>query len=323
MARTIEALRVHRDLTVDVGAIPVPTLGSGEVRVRTGAAGVCGSDVHAAQTGAWIEYWPATTGHEVAGVVVESSDEDIAVGARVVVDSRIPCRACEDCAHSTRLCGHLTWLGESRPGGFAEELVVPAADVYPIADDALPIDIAVLAEPLAVVQTTLRHVPEGTRTVLVQGYGPIGALAHRVLQGRGVEVFVAEPHPGRLAAAIERGARAAVEPFGRIDVVIDAAGYRGSVAAAFAAVRRGGTVLVVAIGAHPIGISAQALVEKSVSIATSVGFDDDSIPRAIDALAADPELFGDVVSDRIPLSDLPPRLTAPAPTLGKIVVTFA
>ncbi|WP_404444658.1 alcohol dehydrogenase catalytic domain-containing protein [Microbacterium marinum] len=323
MARTIRALRLHRDLTADVAEIVAPHLAEGEVRVRSGAAGICGSDVHAAQTGAWIEYWPATTGHEVAGTVVESAAAGIAVGSRVIVDSRIPCRACADCAVSPRLCAHLTWLGESRPGGFAEELTASAADVHPVADDALPLDVAVLAEPLAVVLQALRGVPAEARTVLIQGYGPIGALAHLVLRGRGVEVAVAETHPGRLAAAVARGAVAAADGPKRIDVVIDAAGYRGSVAVAFAAVRRGGTVLVIAIGDHPIDISAQALVEKGVSILTSVGFDDDGIPAAIATLAAEPAAFADVVSDRIPLDDLPARLTAPAPTLGKVVVAFA
>lgn len=327
MARTVQALRLHRDLTADVADVPAPVLLAGEVRVRTGGAGICGSDLHSAQTGAWIEYWPATTGHEVAGTVVESAVDGVAVGTRVVVDSRIPCRHCDDCARSPRLCGTLTWLGESRPGGFAEELAVPAADVYPIADDALPIDTAALAEPLAVVLTALRRIPDGTRTVLLQGYGPIGALAHLVLQSRGIAVTVAEPHPGRLDAAVARGARPATRTehadVPAPDVVVDAAGYPGSVAAAFDAVRRGGTVLVVAIGDHPIDISAQALVEKGVSIATSVGFDDDGIPEALAVLSADPDAFAGVVSDRIPLADLPPRLLAPTPTLGKVVVTFA
>jgi len=319
MPRTIRALRLHRDLVADVADVAVPDLSHGEVRVRTGAAGICGSDVHAAQTGDWIAYWPATTGHEVAGVVIESRASTVAVGTRVVVDSRVPCRACEDCAVSPRLCAELTWLGESRPGGFAEELAVPATQTYPILDAALPLETAVLAEPLAVVLTALRGIPDGTRTVLVQGYGPIGALAHLVLRGRGVAVSVDEPDPGRRAQALARGAHPAG---GRVDAVLDAAGYPGSVRAAFETVRRGGTVVIVAIGDHPLDISAQALVEKGVSIVTSIGFDDDGIPAALRLLGDDPDAFADVVSDRIRLDQLPARLVAPAPTLGKVVVSF-
>lgn len=322
MTHSAQALRVHRDLVVDIGDIPERTLPPGEVRIRVGAAGICGSDIHAVHTGAWIEYWPATLGHEVAGTVVESENAELSVGTRVVVDSRIPCRACADCAVSPRFCPHLTWLGESRPGGFAEELVVPATVVYPITSDELPIDVAVLAEPLAVVLTAVARLPRGTRTVLIMGYGPIGALCHLVLRDRGIEVTVAETHPGRLATAVARGALSADVASDRIDVVIDSAGFPGSVKVAFGAVRRGGTVLVVAIGGSAIDISAQDLVEKCVTIAPSIGFHDDSIPAALTALIAEPGAFADVVSDRITLEELPARLSAPAPTLGKVVVTF-
>lgn len=50
MARMIEALRLHRDLTVDVASIPAPAMVAGEVRVRTAAARVCGSDLHAVRS---------------------------------------------------------------------------------------------------------------------------------------------------------------------------------------------------------------------------------------------------------------------------------
>lgn len=293
------------------------------MRVRVAAAGVCGSDIHAAQTGAWIDYWPATLGHEVVGTITQSRTLGLPVGTRVAIDSRIPCRACADCAAAPQLCARLTWLGESRPGGFAEEIVVPAAAVYPFAADGLPMEIAVLAEPLAVVLNALDRLPRDVARVLILGYGPIGALSHIVLESRGIQVVVAETHPGRMAAAAARGAVPVDAEAGRIDAAVDAAGFPGSVAAAFAAVRRGGTVVVVAIGDHAIEISAQDLVEKCVTIAPSIGFDDDGIPAALAVLAASPSAFAEVVSDPIALDDLPRRLTEPTSTLGKIVVRFA
>lgn len=309
------AFRVNRDLSLEVGETTRAPIGPGEVRVRPAYAGVCGSDLHAAHTGAWIEYWPATLGHEVVAVVAESSAAVAAVGDRVVVDSRIPCRACADCVVSPRFCADLTWLGESRPGGFATDLVVPASSLFPV-PDGLPLDVAVLAEPLAVVLRALDALPAGAERVLVQGYGPIGALAHRVLAARGVRVAVTEARQDRLDLAASRGA----EPLDRIDAVIDAAGFPGSVRAAVQAVRRGGTVLVVALGAHPIDVVAQDLVERGVQIATSIGFDDGDIPRALELLAADPEGYAAVISTRIPLAELPATLTGRADTLGKLVV---
>ncbi|MCT9001048.1 alcohol dehydrogenase catalytic domain-containing protein [Microbacterium memoriense] len=323
MTHTVRALRVHRDLMTDVGEISAPDIGENEVRVGVAAAGVCGSDIHAVQTGAWIEYWPATLGHEVVGTITESRSPDLAVGTAVAIDSRIPCRACADCAVAPQLCARLTWLGESRPGGFAEEVVVPAAGVYPFDAAILPMEVAVLAEPLAVVLSALLRLPRDAARVLILGYGPIGALSHLVLRSRGIDVIVAESDPGRLAAAAARGAISASTGRERVDAVIDAAGYPGSVATAFTAVRRGGTVVVVALGDHAIDVSAQELVEKCVTIAPSIGFDDDGIPTALAVLAASPSAFADVVSDRIVLDELAKRLAEPTPTLGKIVVTLA
>lgn len=320
LSARVRGVRIHEDLHVDVGEIARAECGYGEVRIRTEATGICGSDVHAARTGAWIAYWPATTGHEVVGVVTDSRHPAVDIGTRVVADSRIPCRECEDCAVSPRLCGNLAWLGESRPGGFATELVMPGADVIPVPDGLAP-DIAVLAEPLAVVLAALDRVPADALHILIIGYGPIGALAHLVLAGRGLDVTVREPDARRRSAAAERGAE--IEGSGRVDVVIDAAGYRGSVAAAFDAVRRGGTVLLVALGAHPIDIPAQDLVEKGVRIETSIGFEDGDIARALTTLAEAPEAFAPVVSHRISLAEAPSRLLGGTPGLGKVVVSFS
>ncbi|MWV60117.1 alcohol dehydrogenase catalytic domain-containing protein [Rathayibacter sp. VKM Ac-2754] len=312
------ACRVNRDLTLEIAEASPAPMGVAEVRVRPAYAGVCGSDLHAARTGAWIEYWPATLGHEVAAVVVDSSVETWVAGDRVVVDSRIPCRACADCAVSPRFCSHLTWLGESRPGGFATDLVVPATSLHAV-PSGLPLDVAALAEPLAVVLRALDALPTGVERVLVQGYGPIGALAHRVLASRGVGVSVTEARQDRRELAAARGA----EPLARVDAVIDAAGFPGSVLAAVKAVRRGGTVLVVALGPHSIDLVAQDLVEQGVQIATSLGFDDGDLPRALATLAADPEGFASVISTRIPLDELPAVLSGRADTLGKLVVACA
>jgi threonine dehydrogenase-like Zn-dependent dehydrogenase len=312
------AFRVNQDLSLEVAEARPALIGPGEVRVRPAYAGVCGSDLHAAHSGAWIEYWPATLGHEVVAVVVESTIAGAAVGDRVVVDSRIPCRGCADCAVSPRFCANLTWLGESRPGGFATDLVVPAASLFPV-PEGLPLEVAVLAEPLAVVLRALDALPAGADRVLVQGYGPIGALAHRVLAARGVRVAVSEARRDRLDLAVSRGA----EALDRVDAVIDAAGFPGSVRVAVQAVRRGGTVLMVALGPHPIDVVAQDLVERGVQIATSIGFDDGDIPRALEALAADPEGYAAVISTRIPLIALPDTLAGRADTLGKLVVEVA
>jgi threonine dehydrogenase-like Zn-dependent dehydrogenase len=295
---------LESDLSLRLADVTLPLRASGDVRIRTEWTGLCGSDLHVLATGAWVSSWPAQLGHEVVGVVGESDDPAFPVGTRVVPDSRIPCRACPDCARSVRFCRNLTWLGESRPGGYGAEFDVPGSSLARV-PDTLPAELAVLAEPLAVVQRALDEVP-AARSVLLLGYGPIGALLHAEL-GRSssdASIAVAEPQPERHAAALASGATAD-EPTAEYDLVIDAAGFSGSVATAFSRVRRGGAVLVVAIGPAPIGIPAQDLVEKGVSVVGSVGFEDGDLQRALTSLDGDQDRFARVVTHRVDLADFP------------------
>jgi threonine dehydrogenase-like Zn-dependent dehydrogenase len=298
------ALTLSADLALRVAPWDAPEPAAGELVVRPEYAGLCGSDVHVIETGAWVEYWPAVLGHEVVGIIEDAGDTGLRVGARVVVDSRLPCRDCDDCARSPRLCARLTWLGESRPGGFATSLTAPATSVVPV-PDGLPPAVAVLAEPLAVAMSALDLLPAPVRTVLIQGYGPVGALLHGELIRRdpAIEVTVTEPLPLRaeIARAYDATVEAAPRPDG-FDLVIDAAGYPGSVADALTRARRGGTLLLIALSGAPLGLASQDLVEKGVTVVGSIGFDDHHLPAALAALAAYPERFRGIVSDRVPLS---------------------
>ncbi|MCU1444499.1 alcohol dehydrogenase catalytic domain-containing protein [Cryobacterium sp.] len=316
-------LMLERDLTVRVGPVELPARAAGDVRIRPEWAGLCGSDLHVFSTGAWVDYWPAVLGHEVVGTVSASDDPAVPVGTRVVADSRYGCGDCADCARSARFCANLTWLGETRPGGYATELDVPAGTVYPV-PAGLDLDVAVLAEPLAVVLRALDGVTTRPDRVLVLGCGPIGALIVTELQHRfpAAAVAVSEPQPARAEAATRLGATVVAAPApDAYDLVIDAAGFPGAVAAAFAAVRRGGTVLVVAIGDHPIPFTAQQLVEKGVTLMGGIGFDDEDLPRALAALAERPQRYAGLVTHRVDLTAFPEFLaTMPGLNTGKVIV---
>ncbi len=66
---------------------PLDPLASGMVRIRFGAGGICGSDMHYyrhARTGDFVVTSPLVLGHEIAGEVVEiaGSAPDVKVGDR-------------------------------------------------------------------------------------------------------------------------------------------------------------------------------------------------------------------------------------------------
>ncbi|MGI5439279.1 zinc-dependent alcohol dehydrogenase [Streptomyces shenzhenensis] len=326
------ALLMGQDLALTVAEQPPVVSGPGDVVVQVAWAGVCGSDLHVMRTGDWVEYWPATLGHEVAGWIVASQAPGWDEGTPVVVDSRIPCGVCDGCRRSARLCTAMAWLGERRPGGYADRLTVPAHMVHPV-PAGLDLSVAVLAEPLAVAMSALDRVHQPPRSVLTVGYGPIGAFCHTEVTRRWPEaaVSVVEPSPARsrLAAARQVPVAAALSdlpgtdagPPG-FDLVIDAAGYPGSLSDALSSVTSGGTVLLVALSSKPTPVTPSAIVERSVGIAGSVGFDTGHLHRALDALAADPDRYSTLVTHRVPLAGLPAFLAEGVQrTAGKVIVS--
>jgi threonine dehydrogenase-like Zn-dependent dehydrogenase len=208
-----------------------------EVRIRVAWAGVCGSDLHVIRTGDWVEAWPAVLGHEIYGHVealgTNVERDDLRKGTPVVVDSRY---AVDDVG--------TTFVGEACEGGFAEYCVLPQRLLLTVPDE-LEGEVAVLAEPLAVV---LAAAPDALDRALILGHGPVGALAHVELRRRNPDltISVAEPNGGRreLAHALGAVTESSAQSFstGRYDLVIDSAGYPGSLGDAAQAATPNATV---------------------------------------------------------------------------------
>jgi threonine dehydrogenase-like Zn-dependent dehydrogenase len=323
-----DALLLDRELHLSLGSREIAPPEPGEALVRVEFAGVCGSDLHVLSTGAWVAYWPATLGHEVVGVVQECPSAEIAVGTRVVVDSRVPCGTCRGCTESAHLCNQMAWLGEALPGGFARHLLVRVGGLVPY-PEALEGAIAVLAEPLAVAAHAVSRLSCAPQDALILGYGPIGALVHAELARRwpGVPIFVSEPRDDRRTLALALGARPASQ--GRTDgsapqtfsLVVDAAGYPHSLADACASASNHGTVLVVALSSEPVSIVPAELVERALTLVGSIGFDAE-LAQAVALLSADPDRYRPLVTETLLLEEAAERLGAltTSPSAGKVVI---
>src|SRR5436190_16218227 len=95
-------------IAVETADIPAP--GPGEALVRTLAAGVCGSDLHAAHGRHPFVSLPYRPGHEVVGIVtsVDASARGFAPGQRVIVEPDLPCWTCKMCTTGREnLCENL------------------------------------------------------------------------------------------------------------------------------------------------------------------------------------------------------------------------
>lgn len=203
----MKAIRLHGvgDLRFEQVPAPLPPQEK-EVTLSVSVAGICGSDLHNYKTGAWIIRAPSVAGHEFTGTVaaIGTGVDHVAVGDRVVVDSRHICGTCEACLDGLgQVCTSLGFLGEIIDGGFAEAVTIPARNVIK-APAGVPDRFLALAEPLAVAlhALNLMSVPCGAE-VIVAGCGPIGGLVTLLATLKGHPVRIIDQNAGRTALIAE------------------------------------------------------------------------------------------------------------------------
>lgn len=199
----MKAVRLHGigDLRFEQVPAPLPPQ-ENEVTLSVSVAGICGSDLHNYKTGAWITRAPSVAGHEFTGTVtaIGTAVDHVAVGDRVVVDSRHICGTCEACLDGLgQVCTSLGFLGEIIDGGFAEAVTIPARNVIK-APDGVADRFLAMAEPLAVAlhALNLMSVPDGAE-IIVTGCGPIGGLVTLLATLKDHPVRIIDQNAGRTA----------------------------------------------------------------------------------------------------------------------------
>jgi L-idonate 5-dehydrogenase len=308
-------------------------LAEGFVRVRFGAGGICGSDLHYfrhGRTGNFVLTEPLILGHEIAGEVVAVAGPEagsgIAVGDRVTVNPARFCRACGPCrAGRQNLCEAVFFMGSASrtphmQGGFAETLDVHPSQCFPVPVH-VPLSHAALAEPLAVcLHAAERAGPLAGRSVAIMGAGPIGLILLLVCRHLGASrVAVADLAPAPLQHAERLGADAAVDVAtvtdatelrarlsdGGPDVVFEASGSPAALASAIEIVRRGGTIVQVGnLPGGPLPISANAVMAKELDLKGSFRFADE-FSRAVGLIADRTIDVSGLITAELPLGEAP------------------
>src|SRR5215475_15373846 len=182
LACTIHA---KEDLRIETAAMPV--VGPGEVLVRLGAGGICGSDLHyyfEGRNGSFVIREPLIPGHEASGVValVGAGVTRVSEGDKIAVSPSHACGRCDYCREGReQLCRNMRFLGSASlfphvQGMFSEYFVMAESQCYPVAGGASLGEIA-FAEPLAVALHAVNRAGELLgKSVLVTGGGTIGCL---------------------------------------------------------------------------------------------------------------------------------------------------
>ncbi len=175
----MRALSVIAPHHVEVIEQPVPDIQDDEALVKTAAATICHTDHYILSGQHPFAKYPVTPGHEFSGVVVAvgSKVTHLKPGARVAVQTLLPCGHCRFCWRGQiNLCENMMEMGSLRPGGYEEYVVAPGYALHPIGDQ-MSLEEAAMTEPSANAHAVVRMADIQTGdSVVVIGPGPIGLL---------------------------------------------------------------------------------------------------------------------------------------------------
>ena len=310
-----------------------------ESLIKVIACGLCGSDMRTMTDPPQMPCTPDTVmGHEIVGMVdTPAAGSELVAGDVVVVVPNYPCRTCFNCRRGLiNLCDNFDHIGAVTDGGLAERLWVPDEFLHRVPAGLDP-HVAALAEPLGcILNGTTRANWNAGEPAVILGGGPIGLLFLAVAKLSGVSpVIVSEPNPVRAAVALWMGADHVVDPTepGALDRIAELVGGHGSpvvidalgtlLQSALTLVAKGGEIFVFGVNhAAEITISPAAIVDKEVNI-RGIYIAKGTFPLAVRLLAAHPDLFGKVVSDRFPIEEWESakQLLMSGQAAGKILVT--
>ncbi|HTS22314.1 MAG TPA: L-idonate 5-dehydrogenase [Casimicrobiaceae bacterium] len=262
--------RIHAkdDLRLDQTA--EPAVGPGQVLIRLGAGGICGSDLHyyyEGRNGSFVIREPLVPGHEASGVVakVGSGVTRVKPGDKIAVSPSQACGRCDYCREGReQLCRNMRFLGSASvyphvQGMFAECFVLGERQCYPVSADVSLGELA-FAEPLAVGLHAVHRAGDLLgKSVLVAGAGTIGCLTMIAAKLKGATSVTAcdvLDRPLETARAIgvartiraDRDREALAAP--QFDVAFEASGSPPALDACMAALKRGGTLVQVGTLPH-------------------------------------------------------------------------
>jgi len=260
---------VVRELGGQLAIENVPKLGlePGQIRVRVEASGLCHTDIHAVH-GDWPvkPSPPFIPGHEGVGIVEELGPgvTEVGIGDRVAMPwLGYACGVCDYCVSGWEtLCLEQQNMGYSIDGGFGEYATAFARYVVKVPEGVDPIDAAPLT--CAGVTTYKAVKMAGTRPsdlVAVFGIGGLGHLAVQYAAIAGGRVVAVDVHDEKLELAKSLGAEftvnaakedpvEAIKRLGGVDQAIALAVSPKAFEQAYGSLRRGGTLVFVALPAE-------------------------------------------------------------------------
>ena len=297
--------------------VPDPTPGPGEVVVRVGRCGICGSDLHMTED-PMVGVPPGMVlGHEVAGEIaaVGAGVTSLKIGDRVSVPPVKGCGRCASClAGEPAWCDQMSLIG----GGYGEYALTLERQIVRLPSSASLADGA-LIEPLAVaLHGVMKSSLQTGDKVVILGAGPIGlATAFWARRMGAKQVVITDLNRFQEERAMTMGATAFVSGEedhvaqadrilgGKADIVFECVGVPGMIAQAVEHIRIHGEVLVQGLCTRPDSFIPFKALSKECRIQFAAFFKTQEYEASLDVLssgAAEPRAL---ITETIGLDQLP------------------
>ncbi|MGZ4809630.1 MAG: alcohol dehydrogenase catalytic domain-containing protein [Thermoanaerobaculia bacterium] len=280
-----------------------PSPRAGEVVIEIRAAGICHSDGHY-RAGRGNVRLPLTLGHEIAGVVVSAGRgvKSVRAGDRVAVHYLISCGDCDACRRrGEQFCETGRMIGKELDGGYAERIVIPAANAIPV-PETIPFDqAAIMMCSTATVYHALRLASlQRGETVAILGFGGLGVSALKVAQALGAgRIIAVDVVPSKLDLARSLGAEVATE-LKDVDIAVELSGQAPVCLTGLRGLAPGGRMMLVAINLRSLTFDPYADVlgrERRI-----IGCSDHTRQELLELMAMGLDL-SEAITRRVPLEE--------------------
>jgi NADPH:quinone reductase-like Zn-dependent oxidoreductase len=272
---------------LEYSEFPIPQPGPGDVLVKLKTAALNRLDlwVRNGWPGIRLEY-PHIPGADGAGEIAALGEgvSDWASGDRVAINSNLGCGHCDFClAGKDNLCNTWHLLGETVRGTYAEYIVVPARQLFPLPEGFDPH----IAAGAALVFHTAWHslvtrarLKPGELVLVVGASGGVNTACIQIAKLSGATVYVVGSNAEKLTLAESLGAdhlidlskeedwaKAIYQLTGKrgVDIVVDNVGTTFPLS--FRAARKGGRILTVGnTGGPKIEIDNRYIFSKHLTL---------------------------------------------------------
>ena len=300
-----------------------PVASPGELLVEVERVGICGTDVELytgemAYHDQGVTHFPLQLGHEWTGrvVAVGTPEDESWLGRRVTGDTMLGCGHCDYCLSGHHhVCPDRFEVGirDGWPGALAERVLIPTRYAYAI-PESVSLAAAALVEPGGNSLRAARAAAiEPGHRVLVLGSGTIGLLAALFARAEGAEVHIAGVREGSLELARSLGVHSTLrldeigDRENEYDSVIEATSVETMPSLAVRLAKPAGRVVYIGLSSTPSLVDSRHIALKDI---TAVGILSASpgLAGAIQSFAAGAVVPDGLVSEVIPLDDVPSRL---------------